>query len=229
MSAAEHLQTKFQTVPLRKFVADDTAAGTFTGYASTYGGDPDSHGDIIAPGAFADSLAEHERKGTRPAMLWQHDQTRPIGAWESFEDSEQGLLAHGRLTLDVPEAKSAHALMRDEALALSIGYMLDPADVELVNGARLLKRIHLMEISVVAMPANTSARIVGLKAAFNPDAPNPREFEKALRDAGLSANQSKRLLSGGWRALARDESEDDAEKVAVLVKQLQRITERLRG
>lgn len=28
--------------------------GTFEGYASTFGGAPDSYGDVIAPGAFAE-------------------------------------------------------------------------------------------------------------------------------------------------------------------------------
>ena len=169
----------FQTAPLQlKFAADD-ALGSFTGYASTFGGDPDSHGDLIAPGAFAASLARHSAAGTRPALLWQHDQANPVGVWNSFEEDAQGLLSSGRLTLDVPQAKAAHALAKDGALALSIGYTVPPGGAELVNGARLLKQIDLVEVSLVAIAANPNARIVSVKSAFDPSNPNPRDFERA--------------------------------------------------
>ncbi len=38
--------------------------------------------------------------------------------------------------------------------------------------------------------------------------PDKREVERVLRAAGLSARQAKRLLSGGWRALAPDDPLD---------------------
>ena len=38
--------------------------------------------------------------------------------------------------------------------------------------------------------------------------PDKREIERALRAAGLSGRQAKRLLSGGWRALAPDDPLD---------------------
>lgn len=218
----------FQTSPLQlKFKATDQP-GEFTGLASTFGGEPDSYGDVIAPGAFTKSLAHHKANGTRPALLWQHDQTAPIGVWNSLEETDAGLLATGRLTLDVPQAKSAHALMRDGALSLSIGYSIANGGAEIVNGARLLKEIQLHEISAVAMPANHHARITSVKA-FDPDAPNIREFEAAARDAlGLSAREVKRLLSGGWSALIRDEQADSVELAAIAAK-LQKITRALRA
>ncbi|WP_373694488.1 HK97 family phage prohead protease [Rhizobium sp. AN63] len=62
-----------------------SAMGIFDGYGSTFGGDPDSHGDVIAPGAFANSLKEHASRNTRPALLWAHDRSEPIGAWSLAE------------------------------------------------------------------------------------------------------------------------------------------------
>ena len=220
----------FQTAPLQlKFAADD-ALGSFTGYASTFGGDPDSHGDLIAPGAFAASLARHSAAGTRPALLWQHDQANPVGVWNSFEEDAQGLLSSGRLTLDVPQAKAAHALAKDGALALSIGYTVPPGGAELVNGARLLKQIDLVEVSLVAIAANPNARIVSVKSAFDPSNPNPRDFERAARDVlGLSAREAKRLMSSGWNGLVRDEQPDDSEELARIAASLTAITATLQG
>ena len=220
----------FQTAPLQyKFAADDSV-GSFTGYASTFGGEPDFHGDIIAPGAFSASLAKHYAAGTRPALLWQHDQTNPVGVWHSFEEDSQGLLSAGRLTMDVPQAKAAHALAKDGALALSIGYTVPAGGAELINGARLLKRIDLVEVSLVAIAANQSARLLSVKCAYDSGNPNPRDFERAARDAlGLSAREAKRLMAGGWNGLVRDEQADDSEELAQIAAKLQRITLSLKG
>lgn len=54
------IETKFQTI----------SAGLLSGYASVFGGKPDSHGDIIAPGAYAASLKAHREAGTVPLMLF---------------------------------------------------------------------------------------------------------------------------------------------------------------
>lgn len=219
----------FQTAPIQfKFAANDQV-GSFSGIVSPYGGVPDAHGDLIAPGAYTKTLAHHRAAGTRPALLWQHDQTNPVGVWLSFEDTPEGLLAHGRLTTDVPQAKAAHALMKDGALALSIGYRIPQGGAELQDGARLLKEIDLIEVSLVALPANSAARITSVKS-FDPTDPNPRDFERAARDAlGLSARQSKRLMAGGWSSLVRDEQADDSTELAEIAAKLQRITSTLQG
>lgn len=219
----------FHTAPIQvKFAASDNV-GSFSGIASPYGGEPDSYGDLIAPGAYAKPLSRHEANGTRPALLWQHDQTNPVGVWVKFEETAQGLVAHGKLTLDVPQAKAAHALMKDGALALSIGYRIPYGGAELVDGARLLKEIDLHEVSLVAMPANTGARITSVKC-FDPENPNPREFERAARDAlGLSAREAKRLMAGGWSSLVRDEQAADSTELAEIAAKLQRITTTLQG
>jgi len=220
----------FQTAPLQLKFAANEDLGSFTGYASTFGGEPDQHGDLIAPGAFAQSLAKHAAAGTRPALLWQHDQTNPVGVWNSFEEDSVGLLGLGRLTMDVPQAKAAHALAKDGALALSIGYTIPPGGAELVNGARLLKQIDLVEVSLVGIPANPSARITSVKSAFDSANPNPRDFKRAARDAlGLSAREAKRLMAGGWNGLVRDEQTDNSTELAQIAAKLQRITESLRA
>src|SRR3546814_6329952 len=53
-------------------VKDVSDEGTFEGYASTFGGSPDSYGDVVLPGAFAESLVRHQREGTMPLLLWGH-------------------------------------------------------------------------------------------------------------------------------------------------------------
>jgi len=217
----------FQSTPLKiKFAQADTAEGEFTGIASAFRDRPDRHGDIVVAGAYKRTLSQHSLEGTRPAMLWSHDQSRPVGAWIDLKETSAGLEAMGRLTLDVPEAKSARALMQAGALGLSIGYRVAPGGAEVrFDGVRMLKDLDLFEISLVAIPADTGAKIQAVKGY---DLENPREFETAVRDAlGLSSREAKRLAAGGWRALVRDGSKDESAELAAIAARLQSITQSL--
>lgn len=176
------------------------AAGEFGGYASTFGGPPDSFGDVIASGAFARGLAEHRSRGSLPAMLWQHDTAAPIGRWLALAEDERGLVVEGRLTLEVQKAREAYALLRDGALnGLSIGFQTRRSEAG-THGGRLLTDIDLLEISLVTLPANSGARVAAVKSRGRIE--TIRQFEGALRDElGFSHRAAKRLASGGWPAL----------------------------
>src|SRR3982074_1437606 len=91
--------------------------GEFKAYGSTFGGKPDAHGDIIAPGAFTQSLAAHRANGTAPALLWAHDQSLPIGVITHAYEDAKGLRIDGKLALDVEKGKDAYALMKMNALS----------------------------------------------------------------------------------------------------------------
>lgn len=170
--------------------------GEFKAYGSTFGGLPDAHGDIIAPGAFTKSLAAHRKNGTAPALLWHHDQTQPIGVVTNAYEDAKGLRIDGQLSLDTQKGQEAHALMKMGALAMSIGYAaLESAP--LGKRGRELKQIALFEVSAVAMPSNTNAKIISVKTI---DHNNPRDIEKILRDAGISRKHAKRILSLGKAA-----------------------------
>ena len=58
-------------VPAEFKFADGGEAGTFEGYASVYG-NKDSHGDVVEPGAFKDSLAERTAQKRRVPLHLMH-------------------------------------------------------------------------------------------------------------------------------------------------------------
>jgi HK97 family phage prohead protease len=172
--------------------------GTFEGYASTFGGEPDSHGDVIAPGAYARSLSQHKAEDTLPALLWSHDPYEPIGRFTSLVEDAHGLKVEGKLTLGTARGAAAHALMLDGALGLSIGYRSKRSE-PLTGGGRLLKDVDLIEISAVALPSNRSARITSVKGHEL----NPRELERILREqGGLSRHQARAFVIAGRKAIA---------------------------
>ncbi len=183
--------------------ASVTETGHFEGYASTWDGEPDHQGDIIKRGAFSQAVAYHEKNDTMPAMLWGHDHKEPVGKWLSFVEDDHGLLAIGKLTLGTKRGQEAHALLKDNALSLSIGFILALGGSASKNGIREITGIsRLHEVSLVSVPANVHAKITNVKAS-------PRIFEKALRATlGLSAKEAKRVTASGWHGLVRDEHSD---------------------
>jgi HK97 family phage prohead protease len=206
--------------------ADSAGAGVFTGYASTFGGGPDSYGDIVAPGAFAATLREHKASGTMPALLWAHDTSEPIGVWTDLSEDRIGLKAVGRLTLDVQRARDAHALMRDGALSISIGYRT--RDAERQKDARVLKNVKLFEASLVPIPANTRAKILSVKASGAFDYRSPRAIEGLLREAGCSRLFAKTIISKGLNAALgvcdADERDDLAKFIRSQTNQLKKFS-----
>lgn len=169
-------------------------AGRFEGYASTFNGPADSYGDVIAPGAFAASLAAHKAAGTAPVMLWQHDTAEPIGRWIDLREDSHGLRVVGQLTLETQRGAEALALLKANALnGLSIGFMV-PDDGAVMSGRqRTITKADLVEVSIVSLPANSAARVVQVKSI--------REFEESLRDAGFPKAAARKLAAGGWPAL----------------------------
>ena len=202
----------------------DAEAGTFTGLASTFGGEPDSFGDVVAPGAFRDTLAEHTRKGSQPALLRDHDPSKPIGVWTRIAETQAGLKVEGKLTLGVELARETLALLKDRALGgLSIGYRTKSARQDAKTGARILEKLDLFEISLVAMPANPAAKIVAVKAGAPED---QRELEERLREVGVSRSWAKRFAAQ-YRPPAEGQRDAEAKAVSELVSAIRGEAERV--
>lgn len=153
-----------------KFASNDDA-GAFTGLASTFGG-VDRHGDTIASGAFARTLAEHKAAGTMPALLWSHDPSEPVGVIDTIEDSPDGLKITARLA-DTARGRDARALAKMGAIGgLSIGFRTRKASTGPDN-TRILEDIELIEVSLVSTPANPGARLTSVKGASSPERADP--------------------------------------------------------
>lgn len=185
-----------------KFAAvDDGDNGEVEGYGAIFD-ERDLGGDVIAPGAFARTLAS----GRRIKMLWQHDPDRPVGVWHAAEEDARGLKIRGRL-LDTQLGREARTMLKAGALdGLSIGYRAVAA--ENVDGARRLTEVELWEVSLVTFPMQPAAMISDVKGAFDAGdlTPLKRLLERTARDAGLSAKEAKAVAAGAAKELtgARD-------------------------
>lgn len=196
--------------------------GIVIGYASTFGGVPDSYGDVIAPGAFAASLALHKAASTLPAMLWAHKQDQPIGKWTVMREDAHGLLAEGVVNLRTSGGRDAWEHLKAGSVdGFSIGYRIPAGGEELQqDGSNLLKELDLYEVSIVVLPANREARVSALKS-INSKA----EVVDILRGAGVARTAAQRIAAGGYPALAGG----DHQKAIDLAAQIEAATAKIRS
>ena len=148
-----------------KFAVQNTDTGLMSGYGSVFG-NVDAYGDIVAPGAFTKTIAEHKANGTMPMMLLGHNFAGlPIGAWDSMEEDAYGLKLSGHFlpTSVGQDARTTAAL--GEIKGLSIGFVV--TDFEVKNGNRIITGAKVFEISLVTMAANDLACVGDIKSKEN--------------------------------------------------------------
>ncbi len=137
--------------------------GRFEGYASLFG-KIDQGGDVVMPGAFANSLKK--RPASQIRMLFQHDPKEPIGRWLEVRETDIGLKVRGELTATVPRSDALAALIEHGSLdGLSIGFRTIKAARSQAAKPRRLLDVDLWEISIVTFPMLASARIQPPKLA----------------------------------------------------------------
>lgn len=201
-------------------VKADGADGNFEGYASVWN-IVDQGGDSVQPGAFIEGLTKAKADGRMIPMLWQHDRTKPIGVWVDIAEDTKGLYVKGKLLVDdVADARAAYALMKAKAIGgLSIGYRIPMGGAEEDSkrrGVWLLKKLDLIEISLVTIPMLTQAKVVAVKNILESGrVPTVREFEGFLRDAGFSREKATAIASVSSPHL-RGEPDEDGDIAALL-------------
>lgn len=139
---------------LRRPPSPDGAGLAISGYASLWGV-ADLNGDVVAKGAFAESLARTGAAGVK--MLHQHEARALLGVWDDLAEDDRGLFVAGRIMDWSPEARFAGALSRAGALdGLSIGFRAVRARRD--GRLRVLSEVDLWEVSLVTFPMLPGAR-----------------------------------------------------------------------
>jgi len=181
--------------------APDAKEGSFEGYGSVFG-HQDAHGDIVLPGAFAETLAERKAQGRSIPMHVMHGilggDGLPVGVWEDASEDAHGLHLRGRLSsMDTDYGRRLYGLVKDGALGgLSIGFSLRK------NGAtfgtdpkgsrRQIKAVNLHEVSLVDDPSNALARVFEMRRRFYPVGPLTPVHVPELRAAERELFESLR-------------------------------------
>ena len=180
--------------------------GTISGYFSTYDREPDCYGDVIAPGAFTETIKAREESGHPFPLCWNHDLNQIIGKVDSIEDTEKGPLMTASF-FDTPLAQEKREIVKSGCVwQFSFAYdVLDAEEVELEDGrkANELRKLDLYEVSIVPIPANQNAVMTDVKAGRR----NRKSDEDIIKQI-ISLAQS--LLDEVNDAADPEDGEDDA-------------------
>lgn len=169
---------------------------TVKGYASTFS-DRDRHDDVIDPYAFDASIEQYMQN---PKLLAFHDHSRPIGKATEVTIDEKGLYVIGEIS-NADSVKDIRQQIEEGVLSsFSIGGYFHR---QLVNGQKMIHQVDLVEISVVAVPANPYASFTVVKA-FRSEAKQlppleygaPVSFQEKSVQAQLE--EAKSLVAEVW-------------------------------
>lgn len=194
------------------------AAGFVFGYASKFNG-VDSYDDTIEATAYDNYL----KTGRLPKMFFNHQTYNlPIGNWTKLEVDDVGLKVEGQINLNVDAGKQLYEAIKFGSIdGMSINFRMGADDY--FYDSKLIRHItnieDLREISIVNFPADNGARMVNFKSAFE-DATihNITDFERCLRDAGMSKTDAMALISQAKKVLRTEteKSARDADQVRAL-------------
>lgn len=199
--------------------------GLFEGIFSTFGV-VDEHGDVIHKGAFRKSI--QERGPARIKVLYIHDFEKPIGVLHSIEETDQHLVARGKIALDSFWGREAWTLMKAGVLNEgSIGFIpvkVDWGQEENGRTVRHIREVKLIEVSPVPIGANPITAVQAVKDGiremlFTKGAIPPHRTPKAPEDMEWDAAAVLRELPNDAKVLRMvhawyDENKDPDTKAA---------------
>lgn len=200
----------------------DEGNGEISGYFSTYDRIPDSYGDVIAKGAFTETIQKRKESGHPFPLCWNHDLDQIIGKVNDIEDTDKG--PHMTASFfDTRLAQEKREIVKSGVVyQFSFAYdVLEAGPVELEDGVKAneLRKLDLFEVSIVPIPANQHAVVTEIKS----DAPEAKSEEPEVK-AGRRNRKSdediiKQIISLANQLLddevneadKPDEGEDDLE------------------
>lgn len=164
---------------------DDT--GEVRGYFSTWTREPDSYGDVVAKGAFADTIAEINANGGNIPFLWSHDSwslNSFIGTAYNLGEDDHGAYFTAKFAADEASQK-ARQLVKDRLVTkFSFAYDVeDWAQVDLEDGTKAneLRKLKLYEVSLVMYPANPDTSVIEAKSGRRNSAKDEDNLREAIR------------------------------------------------
>ena len=212
-----------KNVPLGRVKAgaeDGLADGEFVVYPSTFTRTPDSYGDVVAKGAFLDTIAEWKDSGNTLPGLYGHRLDDPdyfvAGALDMGED-DHGWWVKGAFDLESPKGQQVYRLVKGRRLnQLSFAFdVVDSASVELDDGTKAneLRKLKVYEFSFVPIGANQDTSVVAVKALADAAA---AEFKagRVLAEKHIDSLRSAQEAIGAVIKAAEASSNNDQEKAS---------------
>jgi HK97 family phage major capsid protein/HK97 family phage prohead protease len=231
------MRVKNVPVEVKAGPENDLEDGQFLVYPSTFTRTPDAYGDVVAPGAFDETIAEWKASGNTLPVLYGHRLDDPdffVGSALDMGTDDHGWWVKGEFDMDSPKAQQVYRLVKGKRISqLSFAFdVLDEGTVELDDGTKAneLRKLKVYEASFVPVGANQDTSVVAVKSAVDALAAEVKagrtlsaKNEQSLRDVAeqlaAAAETVKHVLAqvegndsgkASGQALANDEEPDGA-------------------
>ena len=203
--------------------ASDNKSVIIQGFASTP--DIDRYKDIVEPSAFSSALTMFMKN---PSLLRSHNPDCPAGKVLEAKVTDKGLWIRAEVT----EEETVDDVIFDRMRALSIGYiplesvlqhedgtpfnaeMDSPWDKDMV---RVIKRLDLIEISVVSTPANGNALFSiaqSVKSYFNQLVTKSMKLNNEFKNADPAETEEQKTEREAAEKAAADQKAADEKDAA---------------
>ena len=165
--------THFFQMEVKEVNQNDSGDVVIEGFASTP--DLDRYRDIVEPKAFESAIEMYMKN---PVILYQHDGNKPVGVATSVKVTGKGFWIRASIKDEDTKTKILDGRMR----AFSIGYLALESALQHEDGTefnnekdsvwdpslvRVIKKLDLVEVSIVSTPANGNALFTIAKSVKN--------------------------------------------------------------
>lgn len=168
------MREKTAPVAFKAGPEDGLSDGEFIAYPSTFTREPDSYGDVVAKGAFTDTIAHWKSSGAVLPGLFGHRMDDPdfyVAEAIDMGEDEHGWWVKGRFDLDSPKGAQVYRLVRGKRLTqLSFAYDTLEEGMVQIGGDRTaneLRKLHVHEFSFVPVGANRDTSVLAVKSAID--------------------------------------------------------------
>lgn len=200
-----------------KAVSDN---GEVEGYASTWTTEPDSYGDIVVKGAFAETIEKKAQTGHPFPLCFNHDLDQIIGKVDSIEEDDIGLKIRATFLSSALAQEKRELVKEGIVWQFSFAYNIleseTPTAEEKANGImQKLTKLDLFEVSLVPVPANQTAVVTEIKSDAEIETKDAdMEVKAGKRNSAKDADAIKeaiRLLQGVLGELEEVTDQEDGE------------------
>lgn len=163
----KNVNVSFKTGP-----EDGLEEGQFKVYPSTFIRQRDTYGDVVAKGAFLDSIKAWEESGDVLPAMYMHDPNQIVGGASEMGEDEHGWWVKGFFD-DDPASQRIYNLVKGRRLtSLSFAFsVLDEGRVKLEDGSQAneLRKVDVHEFSFLpkGFAANEDTSVVTVKTVMD--------------------------------------------------------------
>lgn len=214
--------------------ADQNPSGKIEATVTTWGAREGADGRKFnyQPEGFKDwmeSFAEGEKP--LPMFLNHNDLGMPVGEWNNFEFTDNGMKAEGRLYMNTVGGSDLYQILKESPSmfgGVSVGAYAEEACWVDAEGNVIdedatftdendayfqITKGGLREVSVVMYPNNPNAEIQKLEAFDTDGEINPRVLERILREAGVTKKDAVTASSIFKKVLAERDASKKSEVI----------------